>query len=117
MDARDRDQYARLDTVDELIVELQREMLTGAQRDRLERDRQARELEEVRRSIELQKMEPPKGASVETKAKVIGVAVSAVLVGLINAAIQNGWFEPAKEKDPGEQPIPVSTYELPPVST
>jgi hypothetical protein len=104
MDQRDRDQYARLDAVDDLIVDLQREMLSGAQR-------QARELDEVRRSIELAKMEPPKGASAETKAKVIGVAVSAALVGLINAAIQNDWFAEPKTKDPGELPIPASTYQ------
>lgn len=110
MDPRDRDQYARLDANDELIVELQRGMLTDDQR-------QSRDFEELKRSIELQKMEPPPGASAETKAKAIGTILASVVVALVTAAIQNGWLNEPKAPDPKESPIPVSTYELPPVST
>jgi hypothetical protein len=103
MDARDRDQYARLDAVDDLIVDLQREMLTGAQK-------QAREFDDLRRSIELQKMDPPT-TSAATKAKAIGAGIASLIVTLIAAAIQNGWFTEPKPKDPANLPIPVSTYQ------
>ncbi len=108
MDPRDRDQYARLDANDELIVELQRGMLTEDQR-------QSREFEEAKRTIQLLQLEPPSTAFA-TKAKVIGTVIGSAIVYVIAAAIQNGWFAD-KEPDPKESPIPVSTYELPPVST
>jgi len=111
--ADDRDDFSRLNTVDELIVELQREMISGAHHDALERDRQSREFADVKRTIEMAKLEPPKGASVETKVKFIVSIVGGVIVFVIGAAIQNGWLSTPKAKDPGEQPIPVSTYELP----
>lgn len=103
MDARDRDQYARLDAVDELIVDLQREMLTGAQK-------QARELEQIRQSIEIQRMNPPT-TSAATKAKAIGTGLASLIVALIAAAIQNGWLTEPKPKGAGDSPIPVSTYQ------
>ncbi len=111
MDSRDRDRiFAKLDRADELIVDLQHGMLTEDQR-------QSREFEEAKRTIELLKLEPKKGASAATKAKVIGTVLGSVIVYVITAAIQNGWFADPKPKDPGELPIPVSTYELPSVST
>lgn len=103
MDARDRDQYSRLDQVDRLIVQLQREMLAGGQR-------QAQELEQLRQSIEMQRMQPPE-TTAATKAKAIGVILSSIIVGLVTAALQNGWFDPPKKADPKNAPIPVSTYQ------
>lgn len=103
MEPRDRDQYARLDTVDDLIVQLQREML-------LDDQKQARELEQIRQSVEMQRMEPT-GASAATKAKAIGTVIASVIVAIITAAIQNGWFAEPKKTDPKELPIPVSTYQ------
>jgi hypothetical protein len=112
-----RDDFSRLDAVDELIVELQREMISGAHREALERAHQAREFEEVRRSVELAKMEAPK-TTIETKAKFIASVVGGIIVFVIGAAIQNGWLtSPPKKVDPKNAPIPVSTYQLPPVST
>jgi hypothetical protein len=102
MDQRDRDQFKRLDANDELIVQLQRGMLTGTQQ-------QAKELDQLRLSIELQKLEP-QGASTATKAKAIGTAIGAVIVIVAGAAIQNGWFSEPKKGDPKESPIPISTY-------
>lgn len=103
MDQRDRDQYSRLDANDDLIVQLQRGMLTGKQQ-------QDKEFDQLRLSIELQKLEPPT-ASAATKAKAIGAGIASLIVTLIAAAIQNGWFTEPKPKDPGHQPIPMSTYQ------
>jgi hypothetical protein len=103
MDARDRDQYSRLDAVDELIIQLQREMLRDAQR-------QARYLDEVRRTQQELQMNPP-ATHATAKAKAIGTGIASLIVTLIVAALQNGWFTEAKAKDAGELPIPVSTYQ------
>lgn len=100
--SRSVDIFDKLDRNDELILHMQHAMLSGSQQ-------QAQELDELRHSIELRKMETPTTSSA-TKAKVIGVGISAVLVGLVNAAIQHKWFEPPREPDPKQSPIPVSTY-------
>jgi hypothetical protein len=104
MDARDRDLFARFDRNDELIVQLQREMLSGE-------FAQAQELAEIRQSVELAKMEPPAGASAATKAKAIGTILASVIVALVTAAVQNGWLAESKATDPKQLPIPVSTYQ------
>lgn len=100
--SRNGDIFDKLDRNDELILGMQHAMLSGSHQ-------QAQELEELRHSIELRKLETPP-TSPATKAKVIGVAISAILVGLINAAIQHKWFDSAQPPDPKHSPIPVSTY-------
>jgi len=102
MDDRDRELFARFEKNDELIVQFQRGMLAGDQA-------QARELDELRKSIEMRQLEVPT-ASAATKAKAIGTGLASLIIALIAAAIQNGWLAEPKAKDPGELPIPASTY-------
>lgn len=100
--SRNGDIFTKLDRNDELIVRMQHAMLSGAQQ-------QALELEELRKRDQQRQLDVPTTSSA-TKAKVIGVGISAVLVGLVNAAIQHKWFERPHEPDPKQSPIPVSTY-------
>lgn len=103
MDDRDRDLFARFDKNDELIVQFQRGMLAGNQA-------QVREIERLSHIAEQQRMNPPT-TPVATKAKAIGTAIGAVIVFVVGAALQNGWFTEPKPKPPKELPIPVSTYQ------
>lgn len=102
VDVGDLDLFARLDANERLVIELQQAMLARA-------DKQRRELDEIRRTIEVSQLEPKSKSSPAKRAGAIGSIIAAIIVAVLNHGIQNGWIPTTTKKPPAElEPIQMN---------
>lgn len=102
VDVGDLELFAKADQAERLVIELQQAMLARA-------DKQRRELDEIRRSIEVSQLEPKSKSSPAKRAGAIGSIIAAIIVAVLNHGIQNGWIPTTTKKPPAElEPIQMN---------